>query len=501
MPKTPGKTASKTRKTAQTKTAQTKTRIKTGTKTARKAPRKSARAEQPTEVPAESAAAESGLKIAAAAAADEPRRPHRSTLEDDRGGQFFEKIRMWRILHEDRGQTRFTKAILMERFYEDHADRKASFELRLALAEPGREGAIRREAAKERDTRKRHVERLVEVLKKIGVPIDDVDERDRPIDEDELAVIQRESPFAERVWKYNPDGEWARHFHELLDTYGIHGYELLGMMACRTLLQDLAGLPQPEAVRSLVDRMTALVPKEMREQMLDEARAWRYSLGDTSKYASPAKKEGLTRWYEATILRRQVEIEHQTPGKPVRIRRLAALGTLFDREENSVYLLGCEEDPEKPGSWKWPLQWKFDRVSSVRLLPDRNPPLSAIWPHERVRAAAGPGPERLDIARLFCDSVGCFFRYGEPTVRLEVLIHSPGWMAWCIEKPFHPKQRVFHETDEAGNPVLRLVVDRCDEEEICSRLLRLGGSFTVLQPTSLIRKLKATAAAITGRHG
>lgn len=432
--------------------------------------------------------------------------PRRSTSEEDRGGQFFEKIRMWRILHEDRGQSRFTKSTLVDLFYEDVADRKAFFEelVARAIAEgaaPEAVKAIRQKATRERDARKRHVERLIEALKKAGVPIDDVDDRDRPITEDQLAAIQLESPFTERVWKYNPDGEWAHHFHELLDTYGIHGYELLGMAACRTLLEDLAGLPQLEAVRGLVDRMTALVPKEMREQMLDEARAWRYSLGDTTKYSSPAKKEGLARWYEATILRRQVEIEHQTPGKPVRIRRLAALGTLFDREENSVYLLGCEEDPENPGSWKWPLQWKFDRVRSVRLLPDHNPRISAIWPHERVRAAAGPGPERLDIARLFCDSVGCFFRYGEPTIRLEFLVHSPGWMAWCIEKPFHPKQRVFHETDEAGNPVLRLVVDRCDEEEIASRLLRLGGSFTVLQPESLVRKLKATAAAIAGRHG
>ncbi len=129
-----------------------------------------------------------------------------------------------------------------------------------------------------------------------------------------------------------------------------------------------------------------------------------------------------------------------------------------------------------------------------------NPPLSAIWAHDRVRPATGSGPERLDIERLYCDSAGSFFRYGEPTVRLEVLIDSPGWMAWCIEKPFHPKQRVFQETDSAGKPRLRLVIDRCDEEEIASRLLRLGGAFTVLQPASLAKKLAATAAAIASRH-
>lgn len=422
------------------------------------------------------------------------------TAEDDRGGQFFEKIRMWHILHDDGGRTRFTKSKLVSMFYEDHADRKAALDRALQSATPELARVLRREAQKERESRKRHVERLVEILKKAGVPIVDVDPRDRIIDEDQLAEIHRENPFAERIWRYNPDGPWARKFHELLDTYGVHGYELLGITACRTLLTDLAGLPQLEAVRGLVDRMTQLVPKPIREQMLEEARAWRYSLGDTAKYASVEKKQALARWHEATIRRQQVEIEHQTPGKPVRVRRLAALGTTFDREENAIYLLGCEEDPERPGTWKWPLQWKFDRVQAVRPTSAANPPLAAIWPHERVRAARGPGPERLDIARLYCDSVGSFFRYGEPTIRLEVLVHSPGWIAWCIEKPFHPKQRVSHETDDRGDPQLRLVVDRCDEAEIASRILRLGSAFTVVSPPSLIEKLRATAAGITKRH-
>ena len=111
------------------------------------------------------------------------------------------------------------------------------------------------------------------------------------------------------------------------------------------------------------------------------------------------------------------------------------------------------------------------------------------------------GPERLDISHLYSDSVGSFFRYGEPTIQLEVIVHAPNWIAWCTEKPFHPKQRVSHEKDGQGKPRLRIVVDRCDEEEIQSRLLRLGGDFTVVSPPSLIKKLKATAAAIAGRHG
>jgi len=423
------------------------------------------------------------------------------TTEEDRGGRFFEKHRMWRIFHDDRGRTTFTKAMLEELFYEDHADRQAHFARELAIAaSPAEEQKVKKARKKERESRRRHVERLVEILQKIHVPIDDVDSRNRPIDEEQLEEIQAEDRFAERLWRYNPDGAWAHKLDELLDTYGIHGYELVGIMACRSLLQDLEGLPQLDAVRGLVDTMTGLLPPEIREDAIEQSRAWRYALGDVRKYATREKKEALARWYEATILRRQVEIEHRSPGKPARIRRLAALGTTFDREENAVYLLGCEEDAEHPGTWKWPVQWKFDRVFAVRPTGLRNPPLAAIQPHDRVRPAAGPGPERLDIAHLYSDSVGSFFRYGAPTIRLEVLVHAPNWMAWCLERPFHPKQRAFEEADDRGRPRLRLVVDRCDEEEISSRLLRLGGAFTVVSPPSLVQKLRDTAAAIVKRH-
>lgn len=289
------------------------------------------------------------------------------TTEDDRGGRFFEKHRLWRIFHDDRGRTTFTKAMLEELFYDDHAERQAKFARELeAAASPAEEQKVKKARKKERESRRRHVERLVEILQKIHVPILDVDSRNRPIDEEGLRERQADDRFAERLWRYNPDGDWARRLDELLDTYGIHGYELVGIMACRSLLQDLEGLPQLEAVRGLVDTMAGLLPPEIREDAIEQSRAWRYALGDVRKYATREKKEALARWHEATILRRQVEIEHRSPGKPARVRRLAALGTTFDREENAVYLLGCEEDPERPGTWKWPVQWKLDRVFDVR---------------------------------------------------------------------------------------------------------------------------------------
>ena len=435
------------------------------------------------------------LPLAAASAWNE------AVPEDERGVRFFERLGLWRIFHDDRGQTIFTKATLEKLIHKDHEERKEWFKRQLESAiSPDDKKEVRDQMAREKEARRRDIERGVVALQETHVPIHDIDLRGRVVNRDKRPQKDKKKKFTERAWRYDPHGVWARRLDELLDTYAIQSYELVGIMACRTLLTDLQGLPQLEGVRGLVDKMTALLPKGIREEAIELSRAWRYSLGDTSKYASPAKKLALGRWYNATILRQQVEIEHASPGKPSRVRRLAALGTTFDREENAVYLLGSEEDSENPGSWKWPVQWKFDRVSSVTPVNLKNPPLSAIWDHPRVRAARGPGPERLDILHLYSDSAGSFFRYGEPTIRLELLVHAPHWIAWCSERPFHPKQRVSHETCADGKPQLRLVVDRCDEEEIASRLLRLGGEFTVVSPPSLIKKLKATAAAIGKRH-
>ena len=74
-------------------------------------------------------------------------------------------------------------------------------------------------------------------------------------------------------------------------------------------------------------------------------------------------------------------------------------------------------------------------------------------------------------------------------------------MAWCKEKPFHPKQVAIDESGEDGQPQLRLVIERCHEREMASRLLRLGRYFTVVSPQSLIERVRADAEAIAQRHG
>ena len=425
------------------------------------------------------------------------------TSEENRGGPFVAKMRMWRMLHEDGGRTIFNKTLLAERFFGDDltaalasaTDDPDPSETDLSDGAPATNGQQR---VLERF--RKSAQRIIDALQKMGLPIEHIDPDGKSIDDAQLRKLLSKHPFAERRWRYDPSGEWAGELDTLLDKHGVEGFELVGMLACEELVKGLRGTPIQEGVQKLVDRIRRCVPKKLYDDAREQSRVWRYGLSNPAKYI--AKKDLLSRWYQATVQRRQVVVTHETPGKPATDRRLAALGTKFDREEDSVYLLGSEPDESRPGLWKRPVQWKLDRIHDVRVLTEKNPTLAAIEAHPLIAAEAGTfgAHARLDIERLYCDSVGAYFSYDKPLIRLEVLIHEPRWMAWCREKPFHPRQRTVRENGADGRPCLRLVVERCYEEEVLLRLMRLGDAFTVVHPTTLVERLVTTANTIASRH-
>lgn len=492
-------------------------------------------------------------------AASEPRASSkqatsRNTSEKERHKPFFRIMKLWRLLHDDRGRTTFTKETLAKRYFpQDESDPEPE-EVPYAKGEevdeddldflefpggeadglgdlyddsgddepddPGSAGdgtkSLARQPRKRRkkphragwpsEKQKQDVTRYLQALQNEGIEIWHVvtdDGIDRQLDDDEFEEWQKDHPSKERRWRYNPNGSWARELDTLLDQYRIQGYELVGILALQQLLATMDGSPQHEATQQLIEKLKAHVPDAIYQDAEEKARAWRYSVANIRKYSTERAKQALAVWHRATIDQTQVIIKYRKPGKPVRQHRISAMGTLFDGEENSIYLLGGEavqKDGELTGKWKPPVQWKLDRVLEVRQLPDENPAIADILPHDLVRAAPGEGPERLDISRLYSASAGAFLRYGEPMIRLELLVHAPGWIAWCLEKPFHPNQSHDLEEDENGRPQLRLVIGRCHEQEMCSRLLRLGGDVTVVSPQSMIDKIKAAAKKIGHRH-
>ena len=484
----------------------------------------------------------------------------KNTTEENRGGQFFGLMKMWRLLHEDRGLTLFNKQLLAERYFgeierdeepepeivadiidddwaEDHdnflaygaavEDFKDSSGRARTMAHAGRSRHERTPALynpiKERHLR--YVQRSIEMLRKCDVGVERYDERGNLLDDDAFKKRHDDDPAAIRWWRYDPHGPWAQDFDTLLNAHGVTGQELLGFMALRDLLEDMRGTPHHRALQQQLDKMMRCVPPKLRNDAIEQSRSYRHSVGNTAKYVR--KSGDLERWYTAALMREQVEITYATPGCPPRPRHVAALSTVFNREENSIYLLASERLAR---GWGPVRQWKVDRVEGVRLLRERNPPRAAIPRHPLVRAAPGGGPERLDANRLYDHSGGAWLQDGVEPKRLEVLVRAPrvddhdlvvpgvdatalaglresarrrahGWMRWCCEKPFHPRQVATMETTADGDSRLRLVVERCYPEEMASRLLRLQDCFEVVEPPELATIIRRTADAISKGHG
>lgn len=545
----PRKTAAPRRAAASAKSAKTRSSTALTTQSAKAAAKKRTRAG----VESASAAAPANP---AAKAAKEPAAKKQNTSEENRGAHFFSVIRMWRLLHADGGRTLFNKELLARRYFEGIEDEEnPEPELHAAEAEDefnddpysGLEGGMDgvadeashtglrpagtgsgmgRESGKTpkpyswiKEKHKRFVQRTIDKLKNYGIGIEDTDAAGNPI-EDIYGDYREANPTAERWWRYNPNGRWAEEFDKLLNKYGVTGTELLAFMALRDLLEDMRGTPHQRALQEQLDRMMRCVPPKLRDEAIEQSRAYRHSVGNTAKYIP--KADDLERWYAAALHRQQVEIDYTTPGDVTRSRHVAALSTMFHREENSLYLLASEKTPE---GWGPVRQWKCDRVKAVRTTGLDNPRLADLHADPLVRAAPGGGRiERLDADRVYDYSAGAWLEIGVKPQRMEVLVRVPavgrpgmeehalkklqqearrrayGWMEWCLEKPFHPRQDANLEPLASGEKQLRLVVEKCYVKEMASRLLRLQDCFEVIAPHELVVLVRDYANSISRSH-
>jgi predicted DNA-binding transcriptional regulator YafY len=298
-------------------------------------------------------------------------------------------------------------------------------------------------------------------------------------------------------WTYDPKGPVSRELVSLLSNFKLTGYELEGIVGCSTLLKELYDLPWTDAVNKLFARITKGVSTKAYNEILEQKDVWRYLFRRPGKY-EPIKHL-LQAWNDATILRNQCSMIYDTPGskKPLNLKTVAAFGTIFSPEEDSIFLVGCEADRMRPGKWQRPILYKLDRVVGLLMLEIPNPPLTDIGSHDRVSRVRKRGVvDRLDLERLFLDSAGTFFHYGS-TISLVVRVRDPHKMALCIEAPFHKAQKI---TAGPAKGEITITVDRCFEQEMIPRLLRLGDGFTVVEPPKMAAEIRRIANAIASQH-
>lgn len=455
---------------------------------------------------------------------DRSSKQKRHTSERKRGGQFARHLQVLAAIHKNHGGKPFNKKMLAD-WLRDDLDRalddlSAWYEASVAAQGVASAAPPASLETIQEASRDRNAERAVKSLQKFGILITRTDENGKPYRKKlGKAADRKGSKKAKKRtdakqpggalpkvwWSYDPTGPISTDLQRLFTDYKLTSYQLEGIMGCTALLGNLYGLPMEERVRSFFKGIKAHVSLQQQREAAEHAAVWRYLFRRPGKY-EPQKKL-LQQWNDATILRQQCSMQyanadvcwlyHLVPDGQLALptRRIAAFGTVFVPEEDSIYLVGCEADKRKPGKWLQPILYKFDRVFDLRMEDDENPPLADVPAHRRINELEGM-PNLLDLERLFTDSAGAFFHYGK-THTLVVRVHDPSQIALCLERPFHRQQQV---ALGPGRDEITLTVNSCFLDEVLPRLLAMKGGFTVEQPPELAKAIHDVANALASRH-
>ncbi len=248
-----------------------------------------------------------------------------------------------------------------------------------------------------------------------------------------------------RVWKL---GRRDRGVHKISAT----ATELIALSIGRDLLYPLAGTQYWQGIESFWVK----VQEEMPSGVWELYERYRKAL---HVYGSPAKtydrQEGMLRTINRAILdHRVLEIEYQSPEKPVSTRNIEPYGLAV--YQSSIYVVAAAEEVADPDQRI--RHWKLDRFQRVTAL-DRY---------------FKPDPD-VDVEKHLKKSIGIFS--GEATVNVSIRL-TPRAAGWVREDPWHPEQSLTR-SEEAG---FLLTVPSTHPRELLPKVLGLGADAEVLAP-------------------
>ena len=430
----------------------------------------------------------------------------RNTAESERGGQFLRCWKGYVAIRRNHDGKPFNKKMLAEwltdDFDRDMDDIAIFYEARAkAFSTAAMPQALR---TIQEESRQRNAERLIASLENIGFAFTRCDENGNKLRTAARRSTKSTSPSRNRTgsgsqrvwWKYDPSKcPASKELEEMMATFNITPFELEGIFGCQALLKQFYDLQIGAGAKRVFNQIISSAPKTLVKEARAQENVWCFLFRRRAKYDS--KKLFLQRWNDATILRTRCWINYRSSGEEPRIREVASLGTVFMPGEDSLYLIGCEMDATVPDTWKRPVQYKLDRVLAIETTDKPNPRLRDMPSHERI-ASRGRHDDAdvLDLEKLYADSIGAFFHYGE-TIRLVVRIYDPKIVNLCLERPFHPSQTWVHGP---ARDDITITVEKCFRQEVVPKLLGFGQGFNVLHPPEVIQDIRTAANEILRNH-
>ncbi len=248
-----------------------------------------------------------------------------------------------------------------------------------------------------------------------------------------------------KVWKM---GRRDRGIHKISAT----ATELIALSIGRDLLYPLVGTSYWQGIESFWNKVREQLP----DGVFEHYQRYRKTL---CVFGTPSKKyerkEGMLRTVNRAIHEhRLVEIEYQTVGKPMSVRRIEPYGLAV--YQASIYVVAAANEVTDP------LQrlrhWKLDRFEKATILDE----YFQVDPSVDLEAHLGK-------------SIGIFS--GEQTEPVRIRLDKRAEQ-WVREDPWHPDQVLEAIADDK----FLLTVPAAHPRELIPKVLALGAEAEVLEP-------------------
>ena len=264
--------------------------------------------------------------------------------------------------------------------------------------------------------------------------------------------IGTEDTQSGKVWKLR---RTDKGIHKL----NVSATELIALSMGREFMLPLMGSQFWHGIETFWNKVREQLPSGVWE-MYEKFRENVYVAGITSK--SYEKQHGILKTLNRSVEEhRVVEVEYETPGKPVATRRLMPYGIAVYKA--SIYLLAIESksiearDSEDENVGKL-IRWKLDRFEKATALDE--------W--------FKPDPD-VSIREHMQQTIGIFTGKNAVTYTIRLTRRAA---LWVREEPWHPSQVLTEQEDG----FFVLTVPAYQALEVIPKVLELGFDAEILAP-------------------
>lgn len=265
-----------------------------------------------------------------------------------------------------------------------------------------------------------------------------------------------------KIWKLGPLAKTAT---KITAT----STELISLALGKRLMNPLAGTPFWRGIESFWNKVQDEIPASVMEHYEKFWKTLRVLGVPVKSYET--HQGMLNTIHRAINDHRILEIEYESPGKPVAKRMIN--GYTVALFQASLYVVGVDHGDEE----RRIKTWKLDRFHSAVAL-------DKYFKFD----------ESLDIDQHLSDSLGIFFGNKPQNFRIRLSTRSARWV---IEEPWHPEQQI----KELKNGQFELTVRSASEMEIIPRVLQLGKDAEILAPASARRALTEIVRELAQQYG